>query len=1025
MRRGSTTIAGLVFVPLLAVVAPPPASAALGDYCGLDGTAGLETFVWDGGGDDSLWQTPANWVGDVAPPNLGDAATGYICIDAENDLDTDSDTVYIVHEDENLAPGNSSAVSAMVQAIDVASGTLSINRAGKLYLYGNQTERPSYIRGDARLELTMGILGGSGRVNLDGDMQMTAAQSGPATLKSSCRGIAGDNPGDPPAPPDTLPQFCPPAVDPANGSGRLVVRGSLTVRGGFLDAAGNLTDDGLARGVNLTQRYRLDVASGGEVLVAGSAYVAQSHTARIDVRQGGSWTFDGDGDVIEGSFEGTPDGPLPPFANAGTLTKATGSGGSSIDTAYSGDGAVVVQAGTLSTPGGFPELVSVAAGDALGTYDCPQVAFGEPAADCLFDRPSDAPVTNEQDRQAAELTVPATAGPTARIQVRETTAQGPEDLQPQILVASADLEPDEESELSFEFNDAIGLPDKPDISIYRKAGAANWRQVPDCKHAAGSPLPRGVTACVRGGPRDRAGGNAVRVKVETNRPRGRWVLRTRRADDGTTLRAVVPNDNGSFSYLDGLPAPAQTLTVPADPAFCGSGAAATWSLHRVLEDRGSDDHSVGWHRSSTGQARGFSVPVGDVADVDQFGVGMRLEAGELRGYAWIERFESATVTWRAAAPVTAADTDATDRADWRFANATGFTFRWDKYVDGVRDPGGTVDATIEDFLARRSTVKSAGLERDRVGFAFGCAGEQVQLDDLVVRKLVDDVEDAPTRVVAWDLETRVGFAQITQDTDIGSTCQLSREQWRNVARRGVDATAGAAWVMEWAPTEGGPWQRLKAPDGSDIAGTGNARDLPVQLPAEPGFIRVRVPSSDDFRVYVSPLQRFKVVPVIDLRNVTRNRKAHVGQRIRLKATVQPRGELRRRRLPLALFVAYPGTRRLVKAPARLVDMTVRRGVLTASLRTRSRQGPGRYYLALRYVGAGDLSAAMSSRAAFTTVKPKPEPKENQPRNEEPSYVAPVDEVDETNSDSTNFGVRRVVAARVSDCVFFVGSRTGD
>ena len=65
----------------------------------------------------------------------------------------------------------------------------------------------------------MGILGGSGRINLAGDMVMTAAQRGPATLKSSCRGIAGDNPGDPPAPPDTLPAFCPPASDSPTGAG--------------------------------------------------------------------------------------------------------------------------------------------------------------------------------------------------------------------------------------------------------------------------------------------------------------------------------------------------------------------------------------------------------------------------------------------------------------------------------------------------------------------------------------------------------------------------------------------------------------------------------------------------------------------------------------------------------------------------------------------------------------------------------------------------------------------------------------
>ena len=194
---------------------------------------------------------------------------------------------------------------------------------------------------------------------------MDGGTAGVVERKSSCRGIAGDNPGAPRFGMDVLPQYYPPDADPPNGSGRLVVRGALTVRGGALDVSGNLTDDGLARGVDLAQRYGITVATGGEVHVAGNAYVAQSHTATINIENGGEWIFDGDGDVYEGFFEGTPDGPLPPFLNEGTVTKASGTGSSSIDTAYDGFGAVAVDGGVLTTPGGFPGAVAVQPGEAL------------------------------------------------------------------------------------------------------------------------------------------------------------------------------------------------------------------------------------------------------------------------------------------------------------------------------------------------------------------------------------------------------------------------------------------------------------------------------------------------------------------------------------------------------------------------------------------------------------------------------------------------------------------------------------
>ena len=173
------------------------------------------------------------------------------------------------------------------------------------------------------------------------------------------------------------------------------------MRGGVLDAGGNLSDDGSARGVNLNQRYGLVVAPGGEVHVAGDAYVAQSHTASIEVQAEGKWIFDGDGDVVERFVRGHPSGPLPPFVNEGTVTKASGPGASSVDTDYSGSGAVEVEAGSLTTPGGFPGEIAVGASEKVGTWDCPQIKYGEPAPDCAFDNAANKALTTEDDLQAA------------------------------------------------------------------------------------------------------------------------------------------------------------------------------------------------------------------------------------------------------------------------------------------------------------------------------------------------------------------------------------------------------------------------------------------------------------------------------------------------------------------------------------------------------------------------------------------------------------------------------------------------
>lgn len=947
MRRPVATVAGIagtVVLPLLVVTGPPPASADLGDYCGLQGSPGLETFVWTGAAGDSLWTTAGNWEVGGAPaghaPGLLEAESGYVCIDAVNDQDDDSDTVYLVHEDENLADGDSSASSAMLQALDLRSGTLSINRAGKLYLYGDPTTRPSFVRAGARVELTMGILGGSGRVELAGDLVMTAAQRGPATLKSSCRGIVAD----PPPGPDTLPEYCPPAADPVDGAGRLVVSGSLTIRGGVLDEDGELADDGLARGVNLHQRYGIVVADGGEVTVLDDAYLAQSHTASIEVRAGGSWVFDGDGDVVEGAFEGTPDGPLPPFVNDGTVSKVAGSGASSIDTAYAGGGTVRVAEGSLTTPGGFPVEVSVRPERALGTWDCPQVEFGTDAEDCAFDNPDDTAVTTEADLQAAQLRLPGKAAPDALVSVRESGSAGPEDLLPPIEVSSTGVPRTVRNHLDFEFNDKItDLPPKARVRIFRRAGPTSWQEVPRCKDD--DRLPKGVTACVRA-PRDRAGGTALVVHVIATDPVGEWVLRDAR-------RTVVPRENGAIpQQTDGNPT---RLDLPvATDDHCGPVSSPGWTFRRRLADRPTDDHAVGWWPTGTGRARGLEVPVGDLADLDAIAVRLRLVRGDLRGYVRVQRHESPSVSWVAVRPVVLADAEPAGAGGWLFVQAGSLDYRWQRHVDGSADGSEPFEGTIADLVSAHPD-RTAAAPDDTVGFAFGCAGERVLLNEVVARSADESVPPA------WDLEVPRARIRISKELqDIGAYCQLAHPSWPNKITRKVTAPKGAKWTMQWRPAgPGHSWRTLRK---KPYVGPGTHQ---FRLPRQRGLLQAVLSPSDRHRRDGSGVIRFKAVPRIELRTIsrsTRTRTLRVGHVVRLTGRSSPGGRVR-------LWTTGPTKSGQKKKllPTKATDR-VRNGRFTLTLKVTK---PGRYGFAVEHRGSSTIDGAMSSKAFFTTIRPKP------------------------------------------------------
>lgn len=936
-------VCAVVVAPMLAVGGAAPASAAT-NRC-LDATVptGLDPFVWTGEAGNDRWQSPGNWFGDDAPNN-GDAATAWVCIDALNDQDP-GDTVYLVHESENPGTDNTSATSAMVQAVDVMSGTLSINRGGKLAVYGDHSTRPSSVRPGAHLDLTMGYLGGPGLINIDGTMTW-ARQRYSSSLVSSCQAMGiGSN--------------CPP-TGLSSGSGRMVVNGTLIVR--------KLGDDVFNTGVNLADRYDLEVA--GTLRMVGPTYIAQAHTTSIEIAApSGELVFDGDGDIYEGAFEGVPDA-LPPFVNNGTVRKVGGSGSSSINTAYQGDGAVVVEPGhgAITTPGGFPIGASVPAEDSVGTWQCPTPDSSSAYTDCAFDSTADASVTSEADPQAAQFTVPATAGTPALVEIRETDQSGPNDLQPQIEVDVEGLAGNAVSELEFEFNNRIlSVPAKGHVRLFRRAGGAEWQEVPRCREGGGSPFPNGVTACMRGPARDRSDHRAVLATVITTTPTGGWVLRGDRT-------IVVPRARNQFDVEGARDSSVSALVLPDVPDdHCSDAQDVRWTLRRELVSAATDDHAVGWWPSAAGRARGFSVAVGDLAEVNAFAVRLRVGRVGLRGYAQAVRHESASVKWVGRTTVVQDDAPFTDDPPWRLLQGADLTYVWQRYDGGLPDGTPTFIGTVAEFVEAHA-AKSPATDPDTVGFAFGCNGERVTVNDLTVA-----TQDVPAGTV-WDLEVPRSNVSL-RSSDIGDVCQVSSATWPNRVRRRISATPDARWRLEWRPdSPASRWRQLDP----RVSGVGGA-ERTIRLPQQKGLLQAVVPPNHSHRVSASQVVRFKAVPRIDLGSITRSTKKkplRIGHVIQVKGQFAPGG-----RKEVRLWRTTSGGDVLM--PTRSTD-TVRDGRFTLRFKPSK---TGRYAFAVEYDGSGRVNGAVSRRAFFTKVFRKPSPPQQQsapaPTLPPPSDQAPV------------------------------------
>ncbi|SFN01130.1 hypothetical protein [Pimelobacter simplex] len=490
-------VLGLV-VPVLAVLgAAAPARAATVTGCtGALGTNDVR-FTWIGGSgswtDPSHWQrTGANVGHDVptyygAVPGTDDSARGFVCVQPSSHATITLDSSAHVH----------------VQALEVANATLDATGA-RIMVYGPAASRTSTIHDTATLILRESTLGGPGEIDLDGTVVWGESGTGAATL---------DN--------DYCADF--PVGQQVAACAGIATTGVLRVRdGGSLEVHG--------RGVNLSDGYRLEAASGGRIRVdGGTGYVAADRDTAISVEAGGTLELKGDGSVFEGMANARPDGELAHLTNAGTVTKSAGSGRSSLNVRYDGTGRIEVLSGGLSVAGGAAvgATGTVVGGARLGTGSCGTAGAAGDAS-----RPCD-PATSADDPLYAVYRPDRTAAGVAVVEGTTTDAASG-DLQPAVDVTA----PVSPGSLSFAFHDDA-LPAVPQLALFRRRPGLASERIPLCRR--GGAIPAKVTACVTG---RFVVSDEVRFRVNAADPGGRWTLRPSGVDFVRLVDPLVGSRSG-------------------------------------------------------------------------------------------------------------------------------------------------------------------------------------------------------------------------------------------------------------------------------------------------------------------------------------------------------------------------------------------------------------------------------------------------------------------------------------------------
>jgi hypothetical protein len=426
------------------------------DFC--PHLAGLDVWTFDGQAGTDAYGNPVNWDHD------GNSNVG-IPGERNDPADADDEVCIPPNKTVTVPDGGSSHLVVLDNA-----GTLKITPGAKLELKGDPDTQPSYSHN----LVLRGMLFGRGKLTTRSAGTLTwnhASGSGAATMTTR-ENFATNTPL--PVPPDP---------------GRTVIA-----------PGGTLLITGL--GVNLFDRRIID--NRGTTRVTGSGtYIAADYGTTF--RNSGTFTFEANGDYVQGFVRGYAALGRSRFINTGTLRKTGGTGTSVVDAQYTategpdGPGSIVVSSGTLNV---------------VGTAVRAQVDPGSNGAavgngGCGANAGCSAPSASASDPQFESVSLPGGTDPSS-VKITERAPDGSTGVPVDVSIPSESATATTPMTFTFVLDDSVlGAGDTHLTLAVTHNGAA----VPDC---TGAPQ----ASCVdRSASSTTAGDVHLVVRTATN---GRW-----------------------------------------------------------------------------------------------------------------------------------------------------------------------------------------------------------------------------------------------------------------------------------------------------------------------------------------------------------------------------------------------------------------------------------------------------------------------------------------------------------------------
>ena len=434
----------------LATMVAPPVTASPGVAASGCQVAppGLVENSWLGG--TGSWSDATHWSQHVVP---GLATRDYACLPTGSDVVVDA-----------------SVTRVDLDLLDVDSGArLTLQPGTALYVWGDQQELRSVVRSDAVLEVDGATLGGGGRLQVIGTLDVRRAADGtPAALSSR------------------------PVSSPSQGrTGLLEIADQ-----GVLDVHG-------AGDVRLARKYVVDVRglvrlreSAGLVADNGTTMLLQQHAYGSGV---GRLLIRNDRGFVAGHRAGIKRPAI--FVNEGRIVKRDSQGTSRIDGTYLGDGPIIEKSGDVVYQLRPPETETCGDPVSCGgtpTAQVPQTASVELPITDLGD------ATVKIDPLEGE-SVPGAIGVPMKVHATGLQATVAD---PVVIELRYD---------STLFTSTTPPPDPAKLVVGHADGSeATYADVPDC---AGRDIPLGAFACLDVGASHTEGKDLVLVirTVDTSR----------------------------------------------------------------------------------------------------------------------------------------------------------------------------------------------------------------------------------------------------------------------------------------------------------------------------------------------------------------------------------------------------------------------------------------------------------------------------------------------------------------------------